>query len=479
MNGRFRKLSALLATAALATGGLIAVLAAPAGAALSTCENECSVGNTALGAGFQNSGSYELGTQFHTTQGGFLEEICYGRVAEVGTDKVTLWDSAGNKLASANSPGNGCLIVNLSLPAGSYIMSYTSTSKYLQNTVNGVPGSSTGGSLLVGDQGIYAAAGSHPTITGAFDFDVFGYWASRPTDAPTAVTGTPTYGVPKFNVPGSISLAFTGDGSIYAGFRATCTQTSGKTLSVDGFGPGPIVVPGFQSIPGDTASCTVTEYGFGTYLHTAYALGNLPILAGPPSATYVEPLDPNGGVSGQGCTGAVTAPKQVTAAAQAYPGAVVSWAPVISDPADCVAGYVITPSTGSPVTVLGHGTTTLMKGPFTFGSTVSFTVAAVSGSGVGPASAGVSVTIGTPAAPHAVHVANAGKGAVKVAFQAGASNGAAIKRFTATCGSKSASGTASPLIVKGLKAGGTYTCTVTAANSRGTGAAARSAAVKA
>ena len=120
-----------------------------------------------------------------------------------------------------------------------------------------------------------------------------------------------------------------------------------------------------------------------------------------------------------------------------------------------------------------------MKGPFAFGSSVTFTVAAVTGSGAGPASDGVSVTIGTPAAVTHVTVTSAGKGALKVAFKAGSGNGAAITGFKATCGTKSASGKASPLVVRGLKAGKSYTCTVTAANSRGTGAAARSNAAKA
>jgi large repetitive protein len=110
---------------------------------------------------------------------------------------------------------------------------------------------------------------------------------------------------------------------------------------------------------------------------------------------------------------------------------------------------------------------------------VGFTVAAVTGSGVGPASAGISVTIGSPATVTHLKAAKAGNGAIKVSFKAGASNGAAIQSFTATCGSHSATGKASPLTVKGLTAGKSYTCTVSATNSRGKGPSARSNATKA
>ena len=172
----------------------------------------------------------------------------------------------------------------------------------------------------------------------------------------------------------------------------------------------------------------------------------------------------------------VAAPTNVSAAAEAFPGAVVSWAPVDTD---CLVGYLVTPSTGSAVLVPGHATWTRLKGPFAFGVTFEFTVAAVTGAGVGPASVGVGVTIGTPAAPHAVTAGHAGKGAIAVAFKAGANNGAPITKFTVTCGLHSASGTASPVTVKRLTAGKSYNCTVAATNSRGKGASAQAQLVKA
>jgi hypothetical protein len=54
-------------------------------------------------------------------------------------------------------------------------------------------------------------------------------------------------------------------------------------------------------------------------------------------------------------------------------------------------------------------------------------------------------------------------------------NGAAITSYTVTCASsnggvtKTQTGTASPITVTGLTAGKSYTCRVSATNSRGTG----------
>jgi hypothetical protein len=143
-------------------------------------------------------------------------------------------------------------------------------------------------------------------------------------------------------------------------------------------------------------------------------------------------------------------------------------------------GYLVTPDGGAPSTlVLGHGTTTVVRG-LTEGSSYSFTVAAVTGSGVGPASDPVGpITIGAPATVSNLRVTRIAKGRVKVGFKPGNDNGAAVKKFTATCGTKSASGKVSPLVVRGLKPGKVYTCWVTATNSRGKSAAVASGGVRA
>ena len=138
----------------------------------------------------------------------------------------------------------------------------------------------------------------------------------------------------------------------------------------------------------------------------------------------------------------------------------------------------MTPSGGAvavaPTLVLGHGTTTVIRG-LTEGSTYTFTVAAVTGAGAGTASDPVGpITIGAPAAASSVHATRVAKGAIQVAFKPGNNNGAAITNFTATCrtfaqAGVSKSGAKNPITVTGLKAGKVYHCVVKATNSRGTG----------
>jgi len=193
------------------------------------------------------------------------------------------------------------------------------------------------------------------------------------------------------------------------------------------------------------------------------------------------------GITGD-CVSTLTAPTSPSAA----PGtnfAVVSWGPATSDPAGCIAGYVVTPflngTTQMPSTLIpGLGTTTQIRG-LTSGQSYTFTISAESGRTIGPASDPTpAVTVGTPTAPQAMKVTRLGNGSVKVAFKAPKrNNGAAITKYTATCtssgrGTRSKAGKASPLKVTGLAKGKAYHCTVRATNRRGNGQAARSVTVK-
>jgi hypothetical protein len=181
-----------------------------------------------------------------------------------------------------------------------------------------------------------------------------------------------------------------------------------------------------------------------------------------------------GPVPGEGgCVATLTAPTHVSAA----PGeqsATVSWAPVTSNPPGCLEEYVVTPhGSGLPVHSLGPWTTTVVSG-LTDGTTVTFTVAGANGGGLGPQSAPTNpITIGAPTAPSATAAAKTAPDTIKVAFHASADNGAAITSYKAVCRSpnggttRGSTGTAGPLSVKHLTDGKTYTCTVTATNSRG------------
>lgn len=78
-----------------------------------------------------------------------------------------------------------------------------------------------------------------------------------------------------------------------------------------------------------------------------------------------------------------------------------------------------------------------------------------------------------PSAPAILSVARAGSGAVAITFTPAEANGAAITQYTATStpGGITASSLANPLIISGLNNGTSYTFTLTATNSVGTGPA--------
>jgi hypothetical protein len=98
---------------------------------------------------------------------------------------------------------------------------------------------------------------------------------------------------------------------------------------------------------------------------------------------------------------------------------------------------------------------------------------------VGGVSATFSSTTGiiAPGAP-TITSATPGAGQATLAFTAPASNGGSpISGYRATCGTLSATGAASPLVVTGLTNGTAYNCSVTATNAVGTGPASAVASV--
>ena len=170
--------------------------------------------------------------------------------------------------------------------------------------------------------------------------------------------------------------------------------------------------------------------------------------------------------------------------------ATLTWkAPTVTNGAG-VTSYVVTVLSGGVVKkTVTFSLPTLVESVtgLTNGTSYTFKVAAGNVAGTGVATApSAAIVVGAPAAPAKPTVVKVASGSLKVTFVAPANNGATISSYTATCTSsnlgvtKSKAGAASPLTVTALTAGKTYTCTVKATNSRGSGpASAKSAAVTA
>jgi hypothetical protein len=195
----------------------------------------------------------------------------------------------------------------------------------------------------------------------------------------------------------------------------------------------------------------------------AQSVASAAIVVGAPKA-------PTGVKAASGSTTTTTGPITVTYTAGANNGAAISkfTATCTSSNSGVTRSAVRTASTAGPITVTGATTAKLY----------TCTVTATNARGTSPKSAASgAITVGAPAQPAKPTVAKVASGQLRVTFVKPAANGAAISSITAACTSSnggvagSKAGTASPLTVTGLTAFKTYTCTVKATNSRGTGPA--------
>jgi len=443
---RFGKTCSVFASLAVLTAAAVAVTAAPASASPSVCQHGCAMGSPATNGPFFHND--ELGMQFSTTVPGYMYDMCYPVAApESGNDTMTLWNSSGVPISTSTASGGCAYFNNVAMAPGTYTASFTETTDDLVSFGNSFPQTNGPVTGLAGV--LNTTAGSFPSSAFGFDYGVSVDFVTAP-NAPTVTSVQALSST-------AVSVAFTGDGDPSASYTATCTSSFPATVSVSS-AASPITVTGLGNKVLNPVTCTVTEAGFSG-------------LPSPPSSPASVLLV---GVGGPGeCKSTLTAPTKLSSA----PGnasATVSWAPATSNPPGCVAGYVVTPSSGSPVLISGPGTTTVLKA-LQNGTVYTFTVAAENGAVVGPASTSTGpVTIGTPTAPTALQVRRVAKGAINVAFKAPHDNGAAITGYTATCASISAparskSANTDPLVVAGLTAGKTYSCTVVATNSRGAG----------
>jgi hypothetical protein len=174
---------------------------------------------------------------------------------------------------------------------------------------------------------------------------------------------------------------------------------------------------------------------------------------------------------------APSAPRSV-ASVPGNGSAIVSWRAPTSNGGSAITGYLVTPYLGSvarPVRTFNSTKTTATVTGLQNGKVYRFEVAARNAIGTGAWSPKSGpVTVGAPGKPGNV-TAKAVSGSLRVTFTKPASNGAAIKSYTATCASsnggttKSKTRPGSPVSVTGVTHGRTYRCRVVATNSRGTG----------
>jgi Tol biopolymer transport system component len=267
-----------------------------------------------------------------------------------------------------------------------------------------------------------------------------GAWSEMSASVtPATVPAAPT-GAAATRGNGQVSVAFNASpdngGAVVVGFIARCSNASQSGTA------SPIVVSGLTN--GVAVSCTVAAVN---------EIGEGPQSAPAASVTPATlPSAPLGVIATRG-----NGQASVTFAAPADNGGAT------------ISGYVARCGSASQI----GASPPLVVGGLINGVAVSCTVAAVNEVGEGTASApSASVTpANVPDAPTNV-VATRGNAQVSVAFTPPAvDGGSVVTGYTASCGSASQTGLASPIVVTGLANGTPVTCQATARNDIGDSAA--------
>jgi len=348
--------------------------------------------------------------------------------------------------------GNAQATVSFTAPSsngGASITSYTVTSSGGQ-TASGSASPITVTGLANGTSYTFTVKATNSAGTGSVSVASSAVTPVAPVvitipGAPTAVNAIAG------NAQATVSFAApsSNGGSVVTSY--TVTSNSGKSAS------------------GNTSPITVTGLSNGTvYTFTVKATNSVGTGSASSVSNSVTPVAP--------VTVTVPgAPTGVTATAGSAQ-ATVSFVAPSSTGGAAITSYTVTSSGGQ--TVSGSASPLIVTG-LTNGTKYTFTVVAKNTVGASVASTKSSsvtptapVTIVVPGAPTSV-TATAGNAQATVSFTAPASNGgAAISSYVVTSNSgQSASGSASPITVTGLTNGTSYTFTVKAINSAGTGSA--------
>jgi hypothetical protein len=303
-----------------------------------------------------------------------------------------------------------------------------------------------------------AGAVSHPRYA---IFKASATWPPTGTDQLGEIV--PDFGTLSFYYVDALSKTRTALTSYVSGSPVTTYEVVLPSSLTNGFGSG------FKWLVGDACAGENPWQNPDTAPDTGYynvSLGSAPSAPARPTGVAAKP----------GSTkSAKTGPIIVTYAAGANHGATVTkfTATCKSTNGGVRATAVHTGATAAPIMV---SSATLKK-------SYRCTVTATNSAGTGAASAASdAVTVGAPARMAKPTVAKTALGKLRVKFSSLTSaqaNGSALStpKYTASCASsnggvaRSATGSASPIVVTGLTPGKSYTCTVKAHNSRGYGVA--------
>ena len=246
------------------------------------------------------------------------------------------------------------------------------------------------------------------------------------------------------------------DGSPITKYTATCISNNGGAPHTTSAASSPIAVGGLTN--GKTYHCRVSATNaLGTGPASPASLAVIP--AAPPAPPSVVSL-------ASGPVASTSGALIISFKPGANNGTPISSYRVICTKVTGGASVVKT-GTKSPIAVPGLATA----------KTYSCAAVAISTAGASVRSSASRATVGAPGAPTGVSAKRITDTSVQLRLNVPPNNGAKIASYTATCSSsnggakvvKSVQG--SPISVSGLTAGKTYTCTVTATNSRGVGPA--------
>jgi len=266
-----------------------------------------------------------------------------------------------------------------------------------------------------------------------------------------------------------LAVSASNPGYPLAGCSGTCTWAAGDIYTVAGTGSA-----GYN---GDGGSSTSTELNDPTAVVVdAHANLDIADFAGERIREIVAPGAPAAPTSVEAVSGSTTT--STGSLTVTYTLGADNGDAITTQTATCTSTNGGVPKTG---TINGSAAAPITVSGVTARKTYRCRVAATNLLGTGPSSAASpAVIVGTPTPPTGVkatsEATSASTGSLMVTYRAAAANGSPIGRYTARCASSNFGvtktgihyySTVAPIVVKGVTTGKTYTCTVTATNSRG------------